>query len=251
MQRYKMILAFDGTNFAGWQIQPGARTVQGELQKALATLLCQRIHVTGSSRTDSGVHAKSHVSHFTLDDKIDVVQLRYKLSHILPKDICLYSLEEVSMDFHARYKAVKKTYHYHMHLSPFLPPFQRLYTYHIKMPLNIEKMKEAAKIFEGEHNFSSFAHKADQGCAKSAPVKTIYRSEIIETEGGLCFIITGSGFLHKMVRNIVGTLIDVGRGKIPLEELKNILDAQDRRKAGKTAPPHGLFLYLVEYLSNS
>ena len=251
MQRYKLTLAFDGTNFSGWQIQPGARTVQGEVQKALGTLYGVRIHVTGSSRTDSGVHARAHISHFTLDEKVDVVQLQYKLSHILPKDISLKSLEEVDMGFHARYRAVKKTYHYRMHLAPFLPPFERLYTYHIKMPLDVGKMEEAARIFEGEHDFSSFAHKATEGCAKTSPVKKIYRSQIVREEGGICFIIEGSGFLHKMVRNIVGTLIDVGRGKIPLEELKAILDCKDRRKAGKTAPPQGLFLNNVDYPKSS
>lgn len=247
MPRYKMTIAFDGTDFAGWQWQPRSRTVQAELQKALSTLFGVRVPVSGSSRTDSGVHAKAHVSHFDLEESVNIPQLHYKLNHVLPKDISVISLEEVGEHFHARFSAIEKTYHYRIHLSPILPPFERLYTYHVKMPLDIQKMEEAARLFEGEHNFSSFAHKATKGCAKTSPVKRIYRSAIIKEGEGISFIITGSGFLHKMVRNIVGTLIDVGRGKISQNALSAIIDAKDRRKAGKTAPPHGLFLMDVKY----
>ena len=247
MQRYKLVTTFDGTRYAGWQVQPNAPTVQGEIEKAFAILLGQKVHVSGCGRTDSGVHARAHVSHVTLDEPIDSGKMLFKLGGLLPNDIRVLSMEPVEMEFHARYGTKNKTYHYYLHTDRFLSPFKRHYCYHVRAELDVEKMKRGAKILEGEHDFTAFAHQASQGCAKTAPVKTIYRAQFIEEEGGLRFEVCGSGFLHKMVRNMVGTLVDIGRGKIALEDLEGILASKDRSKAGKTAPSQGLFLAEVIY----
>ncbi|MDN3505220.1 MAG: tRNA pseudouridine(38-40) synthase TruA [Rhabdochlamydiaceae bacterium] len=247
MIRYKLITVFDGTNYSGWQVQPNNNTIQAELQKAFAIALNQKVHVTGCGRTDAGVHAKGHVSHVTLDEKVDSGKLLYKLAGLLPSDIRVISLEEMSIDFHARYGAHSKTYHYHLHLSRHLSPFQRHYCHQVFADVDLDLMQKAASMFVGEHDFTSFAHQASQGCAKHAPVKTIYKSHFIEVEEGAIFEVQGSGFLHKMVRNMVGTLIDIGRGKIEFEKLSKIMEGKDRRLAGKTAPPQGLFLMEVQY----
>jgi len=247
MIRYKLITAFDGTNYSGWQIQPNNNTIQAELQRAFAIALNQKVHVTGCGRTDAGVHAKAHASHVTVDEEVDTGKLLYKLAALLPADIRVLSIELMTMDFHARYGAYSKTYHYHLHLSRHLSPFKRHYCHQVFADVNLDLMQKAAKMFEGEHDFTSFAHQASHGCAKYAPVKTIYKSQLIEADEGVIYEVQGSGFLHKMVRNMVGTLIDIGRGKIEFENLAKIMAAKDRRLAGKTAPPQGLFLVEVQY----
>ena len=250
MQRYKLTTTFDGTQYVGWQVQPNGPTIQGELQKAFATILGYKVHVTGCGRTDSGVHAKGHIAHTTLDEPIDQGKILFKLAGILPKDIRVLSMEPVEMDFHARYGAKSKTYRYYMHLDRYLSPFKRHYCHHVHAPVDIELMRKGAEMFVGEHDFTSFAHQASHGCAKHAPVKKIFEAGIFEDGDGAYFQVKGSGFLHKMVRNMVGTLIDIGRKKIPLEELPRIMEAKDRRLAGKTAPAKGLFLIEVDYGSS-
>lgn len=247
MQRYKLITMFDGTQYSGWQVQPNHPTIQAQLQRAFAMILGYPVHVTGCGRTDAGVHAKAHVSHVTLNEEIDSLRVLFKLGGLLPKDIQVISIEKVGMDFHARYHARKKTYAYHLHLDRSISPFKRLYCHHVRAKLDLDRMQTAASYLVGTHDFTSFAHQARQGCARYAPVKTIYRAEFIQEEGGAVFEICGSGFLHKMVRNIVGTLIDVGKGKMTLTEFQELLTIKDRRKAGKTAPPQGLFLKEVLY----
>lgn len=245
--KYKLLLSYDGTRYSGWQIQDNAQSIQTHVQTALTTALRQNIPIVGSGRTDSGVHALEQVAHFVYEKKLDLKKLLHSLNGLLPLDIRVHGLVPAPVDFHARYSAKSKIYRYHLHLKPVANPFTRLYSYHIPYPLDLPLMKKAASFFIGPHNFTSFSNEAHLGSAARDPVRNLYRLEIIETEQGLFFELEADGFLYKMVRNIVGTLLEVARGKLPLEKIPEIFEALDRRAAPATAPPHGLFLIKVLY----
>ncbi len=247
MFKYKIKIAYDGTNYSGWQEQLNSESIQSLIEKALSTILRTYTSIAGSGRTDAGVHALAQVAHFVTEKSLDKKKTLFSLNALLPSDIRILDMEEVAPSFHARYSATSKTYHYHLHLDSSLNPFKRLYSYHVPHKVDLDLLKEAAKYFVGKHDFSSFAHKADQGSAAKDPVRTIYRLDIIEEEGGVRLEFEGEGFLHKMVRNITGTLLDISRRKIPLEELPKIFEAKDRKKAGLAAPAEGLFLIKVTY----
>lgn len=217
------------------------------LEKALSTLLRTPTAAVASGRTDAGVHARGQVAHFTHEKDLDLFRLQLSLNGILPPDIRILSIEKVSPDFHARYGAVSKEYHYHLHLDRTTDPFKRLYAYHDYSPLDLEKMERAAACFVGTHDFTTFANEGSKGSASKNPVRTITRLDLIHEAGGVRLEFEGNGFLYKMVRNITGTLLDVGRGKLFLESIPQLFAARDRQLAPPAAPARGLFLMKVNY----
>lgn len=246
-KKYKLIISYDGTSYQGWQVQPNGPSIQEKIQTALETVLKEKIALVGSSRTDAGVHALGQTAHFDTENSFQKEKLLYSLNGLLPHDIRLLELEEVADDFHARFSASGKVYHYHLHLDRTMDPFQRLYTYHIHKRINISLLEQAAKEFIGTHDFTSFANEASEGAAKNKPIKTMKRLDVISQKGGLRLEFEANGFLYKMVRNIVGTLLQVADGSLPLESIQSIIAVKDRRRAGPAVPPQGLFLVKVQY----
>lgn len=247
MIKYKLILSYDGTYYAGWQIQPNAVTIQELVTKALERFLGQKIHLIGAGRTDAGVHAIGQVAHFILPLPIDQGLFLRAANGILPPDIRILSIEEVSSSFQAQYSAIGKIYHYHLWLDPVQSPFKRLYSAHIRSKMHIPLLKEASQYFIGTHDFSAFANSTHEGAASRDPIRTIHRLDLIEQEGGFRLEFEGNGFLYKMVRNITGLLLEVGRGSIPIYAIPEIFASRDRRQAPMGAPAHGLFLVRVIY----
>lgn len=245
MQRVKCIIAYDGTHFEGYQVQPQKRTVQGEIEKVLTRMhKGQKVHVFASGRTDAHVHALGQVIHF--DTSIQMTPERWKiaLNTMLPDDIAVVASELVDFDFHARFSAKGKEYHYYISLKKDRDPFTRNYYYHYPYPLNLDAMERAAQYFIGTYDFTSFCS------AKTTVedrVRTIEKLKLVRDEEKLFVQIKGNGFLYNMVRIIVGTLLEVGAGKRNPEDILQIINAKDRTKAGKTAPGHGLYLYKVYY----
>lgn len=245
MARLKCEIAYDGTDFSGWQIQPNGRTVQGVVEAALA-----RIHkgcpvrVTASGRTDAGVHAKGQVIHF--DSRFTIPEEGWKqaLNTLLPDDIVVHSIRYVHDDFHARFDVVKKEYRYRVLLTSEPDVFRHRYTYHVPFDLDVAHMNEAAKMLVGSHDFSSFCA---AGSAVKSKVRELKTVDIIENEDELVFRLVGNGFLYQMVRIIVGTLLEVGCGKRLPQDITRILNEKDRNEAGPTAPGHGLTLWKVVY----
>lgn len=241
--RYKIVIAYDGSRYHGWQIQPNALSIQEEIETVLFKILQSKITLTGSGRTDTNVHAIGQVAHF--DAKIlDTQKFITSLNALLPKDISVLSLDNVPKSFHARYSALKKIYHYHIDLNTVQEPFSRFYQYHHPQKLDLHQIRKGAKILLGTHDFQSFANKK-KGCHDF--IRTLFRLDILEENKKVRFEFEGDGFLYKMVRNIVGTLLDVGRGKTSLEELQHILESKDRKNASAAIPGHGLFLIQVIY----
>lgn len=245
-QNYKMLLSYDGTRYGGWQVQLNSTSIQTLVQKALETALRHEIDLTGSGRTDAGVHAIGQVAHFRTKE-INPDKLLYSLNGLLPDDIRIKKIEKAADDFHARYSAKGKIYHYHLHLDRIMNPFKRSYCFHVLEKIDLPLLINAAKHFIGTHDFTSFANEAHKGSAAKDAVRTMQKLDIMEEEGGIRLEFMADGFLYKMVRNIVGTLIDVAAGRISVEELPIIFTAKDRKKAGFSAPPQGLFLVKVLY----
>ncbi|PKJ57878.1 MULTISPECIES: tRNA pseudouridine(38-40) synthase TruA [Bacillus] len=244
--RLKCTISYDGHLFNGYQVQPGKRTVQDELEKALAVLhkSKDRIPVVSSGRTDSGVHAAGQVIHFDTSLSIPAERWPYALNALLPDDIAVKQAEIADDGFHARFSAVKKEYRYFVYTEKHPDVFKRHYAYHFSYHLNVQDMREAAKHLIGTHDFTSFCAAKTEVQDK---VRTIYELDWTETADGLQMRITGSGFLYNMVRIIAGTLLDAGIGKISPDEVKSMLEAKDREAAGRTAPGHGLYLWNVYY----
>ncbi len=242
MTKYKVKISYDGTRYSGWQIQPSGLSIQQVLQETLSRILQESISVTGSGRTDAGVHAIGQIAHFSADVDNQRRLLR-SLNGLLPPDIRIHSIEEVSEDFHARYSARGKIYHYHLWLEETHHPLKRHHHLHHPYPLDIDRLKHGAAHLVGTHDFTSFANSPTEGSVAKNPVRTIYRIDCIPQEGGMRLEFEGEGFLYKMVRNIVGTLLDRDR----VDQIPKILAARDRRNAGRAAPPHGLFLVEVHY----
>ncbi len=241
--RFKLTTAYDGTNYSGWQVQENAPSIQPLIQKALETTLRHPLDLTGSSRTDAGVHALGQIAHFDTDTPFEVKRLILSLNALLPPDIRIFQIEPVAPDFHARYSARSKIYHYHLHLDPVADPFTKLYRHQVFGPFDLPKLKRAALQFVGTHDFTSFAN-TKEGPEKDS-VRTLYRLDIVEQKGGLRLEFEGDGFLYKMVRNITGTLLDVAAGRLDEAKISSIFAARDRRKGGPAAPPQGLFLMEV------
>jgi tRNA pseudouridine38-40 synthase len=269
LQNWKLTLAYDGTDFQGWQVQPGLPTIQGELQAALGRVTGESPLPQGSGRTDAGVHALAQVASFTLRAPIPAENLQRALNRTLPPSIRVSGTSTVRSTFHARHSALAKTYEYRVFREMICPPVLARYVYSCPWQLDLDKLEDCAEIFAGEHDFRSFAANdpdlserssaavelADDAPApKIAPlstVRTLYSSawELRPSEAGatLVYRVRGNGFLHHMVRNLVGTMLDVGRGQIALSEIPGILAARDRSAAGPTAPARALFLHSVDY----
>jgi tRNA pseudouridine38-40 synthase len=247
LKNYKMTIAYDGTHYSGWQVQPNAVSIQSLLHGAIKTIIRQDVVIIGSGRTDAGVHALGQTAHFKYCGDIDLFRFQASLNGLLPRDIRVLHVEQVPLDFHAQYSAVGKTYHYHIHQNPVQNPFGRLYSLHMREKIYCDLLQEASQLFVGEHDFTSFANEAHRGSAANDPVRTIKRLDYILEEGGFRLEFEADGFLYKMVRNIVGTLLEVSTGKRNIEEIRAIFNAKDRRQAGQAAPPHGLFLVKVSY----
>ena len=243
--RYKLTISYDGTNYCGWQVQKNGRSIQALIQQALEKNLRHPVGVTGSGRTDAGVHAKGQTAHFDTDIELDKRHFPLTLNTLLPNDIRIKSIENVPPDFHARYSAKRKIYHYHLYLSRIMDPFSKLYSHHVRGKFDEAKLREAAKAFVGTHNFTSFANVKKEGLLNAT--RTLFRLDVVQQENAICLEFEGDGFLYKMVRNITGTLLDIAQNRIELSELFHIFAAEDRKKAGQAAPPTGLFLEKVIY----
>lgn len=242
-----MDVSYDGTGYGGWQVQPTAVTIQELIQKAMCVIFKEPIGITGSGRTDAGVHALQQTAHFMTSSPIDCFRLRGSLNGILPPAIRITNISVVSEGFHARYSAIGKTYRYELHVGKVLPPFKRLYCWHVKQQIDRSLLKEAAMQFVGTHDFTSFANEAHLGSAAKDPVRTLYSLDVIEEGESITLCFKGNGFLYKMVRNITGTLIDCALKKTPIAEIPLIFAACDRKLSGQAAPPQGLFLVKVDY----
>ena len=245
MKRVKLTVAYDGTGYCGWQVQPNGITVEEVLNKALRKLTGEEITVMGASRTDSGVHAMGNVAVFDTNTSIPVERIAMALNQRLPEDITIVKSEEVPADFHPRYGDIKKTYEYHIVNTRMPMPTKRLYNYFASYDLDIEKKREAAGYLVGEHDFVSFCNVRTD---VENTVRTVYALDVLQQGDEITVRITGNGFLYNMVRIIVGTLIRVGRGFYEPEEVKEILEEKKRTAAGVTAPPQGLFLMEIEFM---
>lgn len=243
-RNYKVIIHFDGTNYSGWQYQaPPDDTIQNQMQKALKIIAKKKILVTSSSRTDAGVHSKGLTANFVLPINIDADSLSKALNSLLPSDIRIAHCEEADPSFNARFHAKSKTYVYKISNSQFLSPFEQRFVNHLPYPLNIPKMRKAIKFFIGTKNFSSFTSDEPQ----KNRIREISSFQMQKIKDLIIFTIKGRSFLRYMVRNIVGTIIDIGRGKIQVDSIPDIFAAKDRRLAGRTAKAKGLTLEVVEY----
>jgi tRNA pseudouridine38-40 synthase len=251
---WKLTLAYDGTDFHGWQIQPGQTTIQGELSSAIERITGESVLPQGSGRTDAGVHAHAQVASFELAAPIPPSNLHRALNRTLPSPIRILSAEHAPSDFHARHSVRAKTYEYRIFRGEICPPWRARYVYALNWPLDVEKMQHAAASVIGEHDFTSFAAAdpdltARQSDSDAPPnnIRTIYSSAWTEGDDLLIYKVRGNGFLHHMVRNLVGTFLDAGRGQVPPGEITAILEQRSRPAAGPTAPARGLFLDSVEY----
>ena len=245
MRNIKLVIEYDGKEFNGWQKQPNKLNIQGSIEEAIKQITGEEIELSASGRTDAGVHAFGQVANFKTESNLPIEKFPVAINTKIKRSIRIISAEEVDERFHSRLNCKKKTYRYVINNSEFASAIYRNLETHIPQKLNIKKMKEAIKYFEGEHDFKAF--KASGTSSKSS-VRTIYKAEIIEMPNNRIYIeLTGNGFLYNMVRIIAGTLVDVGLEKIKPEEIPSIIEKGKRDLAGKTLPPNGLFLLKVEY----
>lgn len=244
---YKLVVAYDGTSFSGWQVQTQDVSIQSCIEKAFHIITKETVRVIGSGRTDAGVHALGQVAHVKLTHFIDPEKLERSLNGILPPTIRILSVEQVSSSFHAQLSAKTKEYHYHICLGKVVLPFERLYVWHFRKHLNLHLLREAASLFVGTHDFAAFANSPGKTDKKISTIRTITRLDVFETKTGLRLEFEGTGFLYKMVRNITGMIVAVASGKRPLADVTTTLLSKDRRKAERAAPPEGLFLVEVKY----
>ena len=245
--RYSLTIAYDGTHYCGWQVQSNGQSIQALVQKALANVLRHAVDLTGSGRTDAGVHARGQIAHFDTDVIFNPKRLLLSINAFLPADIRILAIDPRTSDFHARYSAKTKTYHYHLHLDPVADPILAPYRFHVQSRVNKEKLKSGTQYFIGTKDFTSFANQAYRGSASRDPIRTLLRFDACEEPGGLRLELEATGFLYKMARNLVGTLLDYAHDKVTKEQIEQIFQSKDRTKARSTAPPQGLFLIKVIY----
>lgn len=245
-KRIKLVVAYDGTNYCGWQVQPNGETIEGVLNRELSSLLGEDIKVTGASRTDSGVHSLGNVAVFDTDTRIPPEKISYALNIRLPEDIVVQDSCEVAPDFHPRHCNSRKTYEYRILNRRFAMPTRRLDTYFYHRPLDVERMQQAARYLKGTHDFKSFC---SVNTVVEDTVRTIYTLQVIKDADDIITIrVQGSGFLYNMVRILAGTLIQVGIGAMEPEQMTEILEAKDRSASGPTAPALGLTMMGIEFL---
>lgn len=244
MRNLRLLLEYEGTAYAGWQVQDDIPTVQGELERALATLLKAPHRVTGAGRTDAGVHALGQAANFRTDSAVPLKGFLHGLNRLLPPDIIVRRVDELDLGFDSRRSAVEKTYQYFLHHAPTPSAFTRGSSWHIRGPLDSEAIGRAAADVVGTHDFEAFR---SSGCDAAHAVRTIHESWVLRRGEYVEIGVRGNGFLRHMVRILVGTLVEVGRGKRSPHSLPALILSRDRRLAGPTAPPHGLFLKEVRY----
>lgn len=247
MRNFKILLSYDGTDFAGWQTQPGQRTVQEVLQTALHTLTGGPVRVTASGRTDSGVHAVGQVAHFLSETRLPAGRMAAALNSQLPHDVAVLACDEMPLGFDANRDAVRKLYRYVIHDGQVVGPFLRRYCCHVKYPVDVAAMARAGAVLKGTHDFQSFETEWPN---RASSVRTITHLGVSRAGEYVWLDVEADGFLYNMVRAIAGTLLNVGRGFWPEREVEAILHARDRRRAGPTAPAQGLFLMRVQYASS-
>jgi tRNA pseudouridine38-40 synthase len=245
MRNIKLLIEYDGTNYQGWQVQPKGPTIQGILEKKLGLLTGEPIQLFGSGRTDSGVHALGQVAHFKTQSQMDIHTIQRALNSLLPHDIAIQRVEEVDEGFHARKHSKSKIYEYRILNRNLRSVFHRGYVWYIPQKLNLAEMKKATQSLVGEHDFSAFR---TVGTPTRTTVRRVIRAEWKRGRDGLIrFEIEGNGFLKQMVRSIIGTLVEIGKGRMKAAEIRKILNSKDRKEAGPTAPAQGLFLKEVKY----
>ena len=244
MRNISLVVSYDGTAYHGWQCQPNVITVQETLQKVIERITNRPVKLYGGARTDSGVHARGQVVNFHSDSLIDIQGLEKGINSLLPPDIRVGKAGEVGEDFHSRYSAKSKTYVYCILNAPYDSPFYGRYTWHIRRCLDVSFMRDAVQSVRGSHDFSAFK-KQDE--AYRSTVREVLRAGVVKRKDFIYVVLEATGFLRYMVRNIVGTLVPVGSGKLTGEEFRGIMESGDRRKAGPTAPANGLFLKEIKY----
>ena len=245
MRNIKLTIEYDGKDFNGWQKQPSKLNIQGTIEQAIKTITGEDVDLQASGRTDAGVHALGQVANFKTNSNIPIEKMSIAINCNLKKSIRIVKAEEVEERFHSRLSCKRKTYRYIINNSEIPSAIYRNLETHIPYKLDIEKMKQAVKYFEGEHDFKAF--KASGTSSKSS-IRTIYKAEVLKMPNNRIYIeLTGNGFLYNMVRIIAGTLVDVGTGKIKPEDIEKIIELKDRTNAGKTLPPQGLYLVCVNY----
>src|SRR5579863_1174244 len=257
MRNIKFTIAYDGTDFSGWQAQPGQSTVQGALTDVLEKLTQRRLTIYAAGRTDAGVHAAGQVVNFKTQSPLTAEKFQHAFNALLPPSIRVNAAAEVGPDFHSRWDALAKTYRYRIFRGCVVPPFLWRYVQHDRCDLNFDAMAEAARFFVGEHDFTSFAAStgSEEDDRERTTIRTIYRSEVLRTQDANSqnsaeewdYVVRGKSFMRHMVRKMVGTLMDAGRGKLVPADLPEIFALRDRSKSGATMPPHGLCLEHVEY----
>ena len=244
MRNIKLTIEYDGKDFDGWQKQPNKLNIQGEIERAIESITGEKVELIASGRTDAGVHAMGQVANFKTSSNISIEKIPIAINSQVKNSIRIHNAEEVDEKFHSRYNCKKKTYRYVIDNSKYGSAIYRNISYHIPMKLNVDEMKKAIKYFEGEHDFKAFK---SSGTSSKSSVRTIYNANIVTEGTSIGIDLTGNGFLYNMVRIIVGTLVDVGLGKIKADDIPEIIESKDRTKAGKTLPPQGLMLLSVEY----
>jgi len=245
MRNIKLLIEYDGTKYQGWQVQPGGPTIQGMIEEKLSRLTGERIRLIGSGRTDSGVHALGQVAHFKTQSRMDIRTMQRALNSLVPSDILIRELEEVSEGFHARKHSKSKVYEYRILNRNLRSVFHHGYVWHIPQKLNLTEMKKATLSLIGEHDFSAFR---TVGSPTRTTVRRVFGAEWKRGRDGIIrFEIEANGFLKQMVRSIVGTLVEIGKGKMKAADLRTIMNSKDRKEAGPTAPARGLFLKEVKY----
>jgi tRNA pseudouridine38-40 synthase len=240
----KLTIEYDGTNYHGWQIQPNGNTIQAVLERAIATFLGTQTRIIGSGRTDAGVHALGQTANFFCAKEVDLYRLQRGLNALTPQDIVIRRVEVMGTAFDARRHARSRIYEYRIWNSPWPSPFHSRYAWHVHDPLEVGAMQNAIAYLEGEHDFTSFQAAA---CDAAHAVRRVDRN-LLESRGSLLvYTIEATAFLRHMVRNVIGSLVEVGRGERPPQSFSELLEVRDRTQAGPTAPPHGLFLVEVRY----
>ncbi|WP_373600678.1 tRNA pseudouridine(38-40) synthase TruA [Paraclostridium bifermentans] len=243
MRNIKLTIQYNGQNYCGWQKQNDSLGIQGTIEKAIEDITKEKVKIIGSGRTDAGVHALGQVANFNTDCNIPIEKIPNALNSKLPKDISIIAAEEKNMDFHSRYSAKGKRYRYMIYNNSYRTPIYNNISYFVKYNLDIEKMKKEAKALVGTHDFKGFM---SSGSSVKDTVRTIYDIQIFNQDDLIIIEVEGNGFLYNMVRILVGTLVDIGRGRIDIDML-SIIKSKSRSMAGHTAPAHGLFLKKVDY----
>ena len=251
MRRIRITVSYDGTDYHGWQVQPGLATIQRVLEEVLSQIDGGRVRVDGSGRTDAGVHALAQVAAFRLTNPIPIPNLKKAMNRLLPRDIRVMDTAEAHESFHPRYDAIAKTYEYRILRAEICPPFDRRYVYHYPYPLEEPRMIEAARLIEGEHDFSAFAAADPVDGLGRSKVRRVFSSCLTREGDRLIYRVRGSGFLKHMVRNIVGVLLEAGKGNLLRSDIEARLQPGCAMPAGPSAPARGLFLVSVEYSDQS